>query len=140
MRVCILMKLTQTNWNQGVCSRTGSTWIWRKIGNLSIGGFFFSPKVLAVGIAVPWLENTNHILVYFLLMSNVSLFKNNKFETTSTDLVNKRRAIFIQTCLFVKDSHATSVGFFSSVLNKIHFLVNIFPFAVLKLQYIYIAY
>lgn len=102
--------------------------------------FFFSPKVLAVGIAVPWLENTNHILVYFLLMSNVSLFKNNKFETTSTDLVNKCRAIFIQTCLFVKDSHATSVGFFSSVLNKIHFLVNIFPFAVLKLQYIYIAY
>lgn len=45
-------------------------------------------------------KNSNHILVYFLLMSNVLLFKNNKFETTSKDPVNKCHDIFILTCLF----------------------------------------
>lgn len=75
----------------GVC-------MWRKIGNLE--RLYISPKVLAVGIVVPWKENSNHILVYFLLMANVLLFKNNKFETTSKDPVNKCHDIFILTCLF----------------------------------------
>lgn len=98
--------------------------MWQKIGNLD--WLFFSPKVLAVGIVVPWKGNANHIQVYFLLISNVLLFKNNKFETTSKDPVNKYYDIFILTCLFVNDSHATNVGF----LNQCYintFLSQHFP-------------
>lgn len=72
--------------------------------------------MLAVGIVVPWKQNANLVQVYFLLMSNVLLFKNNKFETTSKDPVNKCHDIFILTCLFVNDSHATNVGFLISVI------------------------
>lgn len=62
--------------------------------------------------------NANHIQVYFLLISNVLLFKNNKFETTSKDPVNKYYDIFILTCLFVNDSHATNVGFLNQCYIK----------------------